>query len=67
MFVRLSHALGRFVAWVAGVVKQVGGSLAGGRSGDEGPCPRFVDTGLGYAALGSVAAVRSASNVMGVV
>lgn len=35
MFVRLSHALGRFVAWVAGVVKQVGGSLAGGRSGDE--------------------------------
>jgi hypothetical protein len=35
MFVRLSRVLGRFLAWVAGVVKQVGGSLGGGRSGDE--------------------------------
>ena len=35
MLVRLSHAFGRFLARVAGVVKQVGGSLVGGRSGDE--------------------------------
>jgi hypothetical protein len=35
MFVRLWHALGRFLTWVAGVVKQAGGSLNGGRSGDE--------------------------------
>jgi hypothetical protein len=35
MFVRLWRALGRFLAWVASVVKQVGGSLNGGRSGDE--------------------------------
>jgi hypothetical protein len=34
MFVRLWHALGRSLAWLAGVAKQVGGSLNGGRSGD---------------------------------
>jgi len=35
MFVRLGHALGRFLGWVASLVKQVGGSLNDGRSGDE--------------------------------
>lgn len=34
MLKRLARALGRFLAWVADVVKQVGGALNDGRSGD---------------------------------
>lgn len=35
MFARLGHSLGRFAAWVADVVKQVGGAANGGRDADE--------------------------------
>jgi hypothetical protein len=34
MLKRLARALGRFLVWVADVVKQVGGALNDGRSGD---------------------------------
>lgn len=35
MFTRLRHGLSHFVDWMAGVVKQVGGALNGGRNGDS--------------------------------
>jgi len=35
MLARLMRSLGRFLFWVADVVKQVAGALNGGRSGDK--------------------------------